>query len=451
MANGQVSTSGQGSVVKVLSVALVGLALTGSLGVVTALGDQNAALTGSVATSATGSLVQSASLALTGRQANFTQGTLIATGRSLLQSAQGTAVAQSTVPLVGIASTISTGLIFPNADGTIPLVGEAVTSATGLLLAPGTQALTGLESTAAPGTLTLTIRPTDPVGQAITGAQGTVSIQANNITVHITGDEILSAAGLVDAMPILASQVITIASGTLIPSPQVPLTGSAGTLSQGVLQVDQGAAEDTYIQSASGTTGLSSTVPLVGSVGTTATGALGITGDVFQVLTGTVSTGAAGLLVPTPLFELIGQSLASAQENMGAPGFGTLSGQLITVNAGTLFVTNDRTQALTGASFSASSGSLLAGPHIPIVGVVLNGSTGTMGRSGGNMQFALTGHSSTGNTGTLGVIGQDILPPGVSNEGCSIVSGIAEETEASPSASGGEGCFIQSGTAKEVG
>jgi hypothetical protein len=451
MANGQVTTSGHGSVVKVLSVALAGLALSASLGTVTALGNQNAALTGSSSTTATGTLVQSADRALTGRTITATPGVLFGTGRSLLQSAQGTAAPVNTQTLTGQVVTGGTGLIFPNSAGTIPLVGSSIASASGTVLTPGTRALTGLESTASAGTLTPTLRPTDPVGQAITSALGTVSIAANNVTVHITGEDIISAAGVADAMPVLTGQVSTSAAGTLIATMQVPLVGSAGTLSQGTMTIEQAPSEDTYIQSAQGSASLSSTVPLSGSASTLATGTLSITGDISQALTGSASTPAAGLLVPTPLLALIGESIQSSQENMGAPGSAVLTGQVMTMDAGTVFVTGDRTQSLTGSSFSASAGTLLARPQVHLVGVVLNGSAGTLGRSGGNMQFALTGHSSTGHTGTLGVIGQDVLPPGVSNEGCSIVSGVAEETESSPSASGGEGCFIQSGTAKEVG
>lgn len=297
MANGQVSSLGQGSVVKGVSIALVGLALTAAAGVLVPTGTNAAALTGQASTSATGTLVPSAARTMTGTEASFSQGFVYGTGRSLLQSSQGAAVANLTVPLLGQSSVMGQGLITPNADGTVPLVGTAIASAQGSVAAPNSIPLTGSASTSAAGSLGVTLRPTDPVGQVTTSAAGFVSIAANNVTVNISGSEIQSGQGVVDAMPILSTQVTTSASGTVVPVITIPLFGLVGALSQGALGIGQD-PDDTAILSASGTATVTQSIPLLGTAITGATGTLSITGDVFQPLTGSASTSAAGRSVP---------------------------------------------------------------------------------------------------------------------------------------------------------
>jgi len=451
MANGQVTTSGQGSVVKGVSIALLGLALTASIGTLTASGgDGVVALTGQASTSAQGSVVQSAAKVLTGQSITTAQGTVYGTGRSLLQSATGTAIPLSTIVLVGQVTTSGHGLVTPNADGTVPLIGTEIVTATGTILTPNSVPLSGSASTSAAGTLGLTLRPTDIVGQVSTGAQGILTVLANDVTVNITGEDILSATGFVNATPILTGQVSTSAAGLLVSNLDVALLGQSSTAGQGSMTVDQGASEDTFIQSASGAASLTITVPLTGAVSTGSTGTIGLTNNVFQALTGDATTSASGTLIFTIEQPLIGLAVVTEQGVFGAPGFADLVGQVLTTGHGTLSVTEDRTQALTGQAATIAAGSVGLVMASSLSGQVDSVLPGQLGRSGGNMQFVLTGHSATGITGTLGVIGAAVLPPGVSNEGCSIVSAVEKETESSPSGHGAEGCFIQSGTAKEV-
>lgn len=452
MPNGQQGSTGQGVVSFGLTIALVGLAFTASPGSVIPVGENTHGLTGQASTSAAGSMIGSTlSGSLLNSLMTARQGVVYAHGRSMVQGSQGIAVPALSVALLGQASVTESGFVSPNAEGTVPLVGAASSVLAGTLTAPGTQALTGSESTSAAGTLEVTFRPTDPVGQSVTLAQGTVSIEANNVTVNIVGTEMAMEPGSVDATPVLTGQVSTSGVGSVTGSTlSGSLLNSLMTMGQGVLMVQQAPGEDTFIQSGSGVISLNAFIPLLGASSTGATGSLGITGDVAQALAGSVSTSAAGSVMPVPQVALLGDALTSAQQNMGAPGFGALLGQSITAQQGTLFVTNDREQALSGSVSTMVLGTVGVDSRPSLLGLTQSTGIGTMGRSGGNMQQALTGSSSTWTTGSLGPLGGDVLQPGVANEGCSIVSATAVETETSPSASGAEGCFIQSGVAKEV-
>lgn len=449
MPNGQQTTSASGTVVKVLSVALVGMAVTLSAGTVTAVGEGATALTGSASTSAVGSVTADRSRTLTGQAITSQSGVLTARGRSLVALSTGTVLADLIIPLLGQASPVGQGLITPNADGTVPLVGSESVTATGTLTTPNSLALTGLESTTATGTLTPMLRPTDPVGQAISSAQGAVSIAANNVTVNISGSEMVMAQGAVDSTPVLTGLASTSGIGSVVQSASVELNGQALFGGQGVLSVGQD-PDDTYILSRQGSPGVNSTRALTGSAATGAQGSVGITGDVFQPLTGTESATGIGSVGVDLSKSVTGQSFASALNSLGAPGGSTLTGQAASVVTGNVFVTNDREAALTGVSSTFAIGSVGSALAPLLTGSSLTGSTGPMGRSGGNMQQALTGVGATMTRGTFGVIGQDPIRDGVSNEGCGVTSAVANEQNQPGSMTGGEGCFTESGTAREV-
>ncbi len=377
---GQQITSAIGSVVKVLSVALVGLSLTASQGDMSSSGGPGAILlTGSAITSATGTVVQSASRALTGIQLNGSQGSMVASGRSLIQSAQGTAAPSLTVPLVGQSSTSGQGFIFANNNGTVgPLIGIQLSALQGSVLTPGSMALTGSAITSAQGTLAPSLSPTNPVGQAITVGQGIISILSNNVTVHITGSESTFAQGNVDPRPILAGLAMTSANGTVTPSMTVPLTGSALTSSQGAMALGQD-SDDTRIISGQGSIAATSrTRALTGSAMTGAQGTIGTSADASFALSGSVSTGAAGTAGATFTVPLVGRAITAGQGTMGAPGGAILTGQAITGAQGTIFTDNNRTSALTGAALVTAQGTIGLSELIPTTGQALTSGSGTL-------------------------------------------------------------------------
>lgn len=447
---GQQTSTGQGTVAKVLSIALVGLSLAVGQGTVAAQNaDGSAGLTGASCTSDTGTVGQAASCVLVGRAATVAQGTVYGTGRSVLQSAQGTAAVELSLGLSGQVVTGEQGIITPNADGTVPLIGSAITGATGSVVTPNSVTLTGSESTAAAGTLTPSTRGDTFAGHSLTSAQGTVTIEANNVTVNITGSESVTALGTLDARPILTGSASTSGSGSVVPSADVPLMGSGITSGQGALGIGQD-PDDTYIQSRSGSASASTEVPLTGTALTGAQGTVTVTADTLQPLTGSAATSAAGTTDVETSVLLVGASLIGFQYNVGAPGGASLTSQVITLSQGTVSTTADRTEALTGQSATCATGTVVPNPRIPLSGTVLQSGIGTMDRSGGNMQQALSGAVATLALGSVGVIGQTVAPPGVSNEGCGITSAVAAEQNQPASQTGGEGCFTQSGTAREV-
>ncbi len=440
--HGVSATSATGTMVKVLSVALVGLSLAVGQGIMSGSGSDGATLlTGQAMTSATGTVVQSASVGLSGIELTGAQGQIVASGRSLIQSSQGTATPNLAVPLVGQVSTVGQGFVFANNNGTVgPLIGSSLSALQGNVLTPGSIALTGSAITSAAGTLSPILRPTDPVGQAMTSAAGVVSILSNNVTVHITGEEMTASTGTVDPRPILTGLASTSAQGTVTQSADVALVGQAITIGQFPgLAVGQD-PDDIRIISAQGAPTVSSTRALTGSAITGAQGTVGTSADASFALTGSAATSAAGTPGAAVAVSLIGASITGQQGTLGAPGGATLTGQAIVSGQGTVFTMNDRTQALTGSASAFAQGTVVSNASVSLTGEALSVSAGSfLAVAGGNIQQALSGQSMTARAGTLTASGGDVIQGSGVNEGCDITTGSAIE-----------GCGITAATAGEI-
>lgn len=448
MAGGQSLPSGQGTVTYGLTVALVGLALTATQGIVTATGSDAAGLTGQGITSAQGAPVHSASVQLVGRVAVLDQGAVFPRGRSLIASFDGTTTPEAQIPLAGQAVTGSQGVVAAGPEGSPALSGQALISAQQALSATLAQALTGSELTGAHGTFSLGSRPLTFTGQATTSEQGAVDPSGFTVTAHLSGLEFTASAGLVDATPVLTGAAITSAAGTVVHSQDVALSGLELVAAQGPTIVEQN-ADDLFIQSQQGATAFTMTVPLVGAELTGTQGTITLN-DGEQGIIGSETTSEIGDVAVDISCELLGLESVTAQYPMGAPGYGALTGQAIIGQQGDVFTDNDRTAGLTGVSLTAAQGALVANLRQSLTSALLNSSTGNMGRSGGNMQQALTGHAMVMARGTFGVIGQNPVQQTPSLEGCGVTSGVAVESVDSSKTASSEGCFITSGSANEV-
>lgn len=456
-------TVGQGSVSKsqLVTVALLGLALTTGQGTVTASGGAGSVLlTGSSSTSAAGSLTPSGTPALTGTRIFTFQGPISAKGRSLVAMSQGTITPQNAPTPVGLSSTASAGTVTPTQGGTVgPLVGQVSTCLQGVMSPPNTGVLLGTASTTAAGTLIPGIIPTfDQSGQAIVTGIGILQIAPGPKTVNITGSQMTSAQGVVDPRPILIGQVITSARGSVTPSVTLALVGTAVTVDSGFLAVGQD-PDDTKIQSFTGVFGAVHFAPVIVNValiGTATTGQQGTvstTPDANFALTGQAVTPATGLMSVTLAATLQGHGLVMVgiQGNLGAPGTASLTGQVITTQQGQVFTTGDRTRALVGSASVFATGLFSTGTAPTLFGLQLASGSGLLGQTGGSKAVALTGQVMTLNTGTLTPSGGDVMQSPATNEGCGIVADVTPETEVvlvdhEPS----EGCLVVAGASEET-
>lgn len=450
MANGQVATSASGSVGRTIAVTLVGLALTTFTGQVQADAGQQVLLQGESATSAAGTLTPTPSTPLFSLEIGLRTGTLNPTGRSLVSTAQGTASPLSSLALQGLASQCLQGLVTPNAADSVPLLGTAITSATGLLEVPGSFALTGEESTAAAGTLTPVIAPDNSGGLEVGSAAGTITPSVSApVEVTLSGVESITAQGDVGTLTSLAGSETTSEQGTATPSQDFALTGQAINSGIGRLGILQD-PNDTYILSSAGFTTQSADVALTGEESTVDQGTVAVSNDIEAVLSGEASTSAAGSVGVAADLAVIGSESATGLYPFGAPGYGELSGQVITMGQGSVSLTPDRTESLSGLAITSADGSISVRPSSALSSQVLTGSTGSLGRTGGNMQQALSGASLTVAAGTFGVIGQDVIPPGVSTEGCGITTDTSAEGCSVTKAKSVEERTITSRPAREV-
>lgn len=457
MPGGQVITSARGSVAFGLTIALVGLAITTGQGTMTATGGNAASLSGQAITSAQGTFslditprsgAAAFTPSITGIQRVLSQGTVYPRGRSLVATFAGATVPNAQIPLSGQVLTGTQGTITAGPADSPALSGQSVTSASGTVIANYDRALTGLESTSASGTLAPFNTPLTSTGQLLTGSTGVVDPSGFTVTVHLSGQEVTSAQGTLEARPGLTGLDITSAIGTVVQSLDVPLVGQVLTGAQGPTIVEQN-ADDLFIQSQQGAPSLTATVPLVGTAITGAQGTITLN-DGEQALTGSVTTSAAGSVTPDVSAALVGQALLGEQYPVSAPGYAELVGQVINGQQGTIFTDTNRTAALTGSAMTLAIGSVSANPRFTLTTALLNSGIGTMGRSGGNMAQALTGLSATTIQGAVGVVGQNPVLQTPSLEGCGITSGVAAESVTSEKTASSEGCFVTSGRANEV-
>lgn len=311
-----------------------------------------------------------------GQVATFSQGTLLpddghGIAAEFFQGLVGLAV---TVALVGSASTLAQGAATPNADGTVPLTGQASAVSTGVVSPEWPQVLSGVSIASGSGTLTLTIRPTDISVPTIASSAGTVVAEGAGGSVHLSGQEITSSPGDV----VGGYQFITgIASTPAQTAPGIDLSisisGQAVSCSLGTVSPNQDAV-DSLIESFIGNATPSMTVALSGSGLTGSQGAVTITWDSFIALTGAESTGQTGTITHEESFPISGESITSAQYNVGAPGGATLTGSAVSVIAGSVFTDNDRTYAITGQSITAQDGITFASSLAFAIGQQLDSS-----------------------------------------------------------------------------
>lgn len=359
---GQSASLSQGATGLVVTVLLVGAAFAAAAGSVGAPGSRG--LTGQAVTTAQGtaSPSQGGNAVLSGITLNSGQGSLDT--RSHGQEAtfsQGTLTPSSSVAQTSSLISGSQGTANPNNDGTVPISGSEVVTASGSVGTGGqSAALTGSESTSGIGTVVYSLRPTDISGQSITTESGTVQPSGNSVTVNITGIDFTAIAGDVNSgSQVISGEVGTSASGTVTYGLSLPIDGIGITSDIGQLSPNQDAV-DSLITSSSGLAVSAFDVALNGVELASAQGTVGITGDAEIALTGQELTSAQETITDTVSCGLAGQGISAAQNNMGAPGGASLTGAESTLAQGDVFLTNDRTFALSGLGMTAQDGAALA-------------------------------------------------------------------------------------------
>lgn len=383
MSGGIASSSGQGTASPGLTIALVGIAITASLGTVEASNADIVALTGEAITTSQGSLTA-------------------IRGKPLVTISQGTAVVSATVPLVGSAITSAQGTTTPNADDTVALTGQGIASGQGTVEAYKSEALAGIEivSSALAGNIVPNIRPTDIEGQQINSASGSVSASSDDVTVNLSGHEATFELGsVVVGGQTLVGVVSTPAAGTATPSSDVALTGVGSTCVQGSVTAAQEAAEDTYISSSLGVITSTRSVALLGVESISAQGTIGITGDVSTALTGEEATTEQGSVLADFGPTLSGQVLTGTQYFVGAPGTAALTGAEVVAVTGTIHIDNDRTYPLVGTQIASAQG--VASPRIAPVLVGIAQGTGIGSFAAQPDRKALVGQVITAGQGIL--------------------------------------------------
>lgn len=448
MAGGQLLTGSRGSVSYGLTVALVGLALTAGQGSIEATGDSSALLSGHAITSEQGTLSQSGSATLIGIERDLFQGFLGARGRSLVSTFTGTTVPDAQLPLTGQSVAGEQGTITAGADSAPTLSGQTISASIGTVTPTFPRDVTGEALTSADGTLALLNTPITHTGQLLTGDTGTIEPSGFTVTAHLSGQEFTVEQGSVDATPVLSGSEATLAVGTSAPTSEMALSGQVVTLAQGATVADQ-SADDTFITSRQGTASVAADVALSGSAITSAQGTV-TTQNIDEPISGSESASAIGTVTPNLDYALTGQEIASELQSMGAPGYGIITGQVITTQQGAVFTDTDRTIAITGSAMTLAIGSVGANPRQAITTQLINSGIGTLGRSGGTMAQALTGQRVTLTQGSVGVIGQSPVQQTPSLEGCGITSGVAIESVTSEKTASSEGCFITANSANEV-
>src|SRR5215831_6425586 len=451
MANGQQMNSSQGTLLKtsLVTIALVGIAVTASAGTLVASGGTGVlSLSGSAMTASAGSLTRSTTPdALAGQRITSGQGVLLPSQQHgvAMTAFSGTATPNLTLPLTGQSITsaqyflIAAKTVAP--DVTVgPLFGYAITSATGSMQVPRSLALTGTAITSGIGTAIPGIIPFY-VGLQITSASGFVTVSGPGpVTVGLSGLMMTMSQGNVDIRNRLTGIAITSAAGTATLTTSLPLTGLVITSTAGMLTANI-QSDDTVIQSAIGSVTIANTLPLTGTAMTASQGSVHVTADATFALTGqavTVTAGSIASLTVAP--KLVGQPMAGAQGMLGAPLIRALTGQAATFQTGNVALNTDKTLALVGQAMTLAVGTLTVRNFVTPPGQMLTFAQGHFNPVGGNMSQALVGQAAIFIQGTMGTTGGDSVDTeGTMNEGCGITQGPMIE-----------GCGITSETQEET-
>jgi hypothetical protein len=278
----------------------------------------------------------------------------------------------------GVASTSEIGSVTPSRS--IALSGQVITCGQGILDDQRGQAFVAEQGSLSPGLVMSAL-----TGQAITSAQGSMSVSitgGGDVTVHIDGVEAVFAQDTVVIGPtLLIGSSSTSAVGSVTPSRELALTGSAITSQAGSVAANQD-AEDTYITSASGSPTLGTSKALTGSAITSGQGSITvsaqdktepISGHLIRILS---QSGTATYSLSLPLS---GQLITSAQQTVGAPGFAALTGSSLTVEQGFL----GRALAISGQEITSAQGTIVGLPgFVALVGESVSVQQGTMTPTG---------------------------------------------------------------------
>lgn len=296
-----------------------------------------------------------------GQQINVGQGTLTPP-RSYGQVASivvGSIAAVSiTLALVGQSIAAGQGSVIGtgSSTGTSDLVGQSVTVQQQSVVQSVDLPLSGIESASGQGSLVQSHLHPALTSTTIQAQSGVVSAAGQDVTVNISGAEVTLDPGSVSSgTTFLSGAASTSESGTTSPSISLSISGIQCDCNQGSISPAQ-EADDTYTQSYQGSVIGSLDVALAGSAVTTGQGAVAVTGDSIAELTGQALTVSAGSVGYDRAFPLTGSSITAAQQSMGAPGGAALTGSEVSVVAGEVFTTNDRTFALTGQQIAVQDG-----------------------------------------------------------------------------------------------
>ena len=228
--------------VSAYSVALTGVSATGSLG---ALGSaRSKALTGVAASGQVGSLVAVFSRALTGTEATGALGTLTPStaysaalsGVSATGALGALRVARSHT-LTGVEATGEIGTLTPFSGFAVTLTGISATGSVGTLRARLTKPLAGVSATGTVGTLTpFSGFSVALVGISATGAIGTLGVSRRNA---MTGVAATGTLGTVTPHGAYAAALTGVQAtgslGSIRPLVAIPLTGVSATAALGIL------------------------------------------------------------------------------------------------------------------------------------------------------------------------------------------------------------------------
>lgn len=264
---------------------LSGVEGTGQTGTVTAPGNVTVALTGVQGTGQLGNLSPSTQVALTGNTATGAVGNLTASFSFTLTGnagtgAVGTLTPSNVVALSGVSATGSVGTITytPSGDVTVSITGNQITVTGGSLAPSTTVPVTGVAGAGSAGQLGTQFY------FALTGNQATGNVGSLGVskTAALTGVEGAGAVGIItftskDVTVALSGQQVLALAGTLTPSLTKAITGNAATTATGSLVA----------------------TPLIALSGNEATGAVGNiteTHDSNPSLTGVSAWGVTGLL-----------------------------------------------------------------------------------------------------------------------------------------------------------
>jgi len=247
------------------------------------------------------------------------------------------------------------------------LDGEEIAVESGTAVPDRSVALSGSASTSGIGTGIPGITPTTLITQLIQPAAGTLVYTlpgAADVTVNINAGEmeINSFIGSVQPTTALTTQAITSALQSFAAVSNTPtdsLLGQSVTTAMGSVTAQQD-VEDTYISSNIGSVVFTMVTALTGVAAATGQGSVATSGDVALALTGEDFDSAIGDLTDSYEFALTGLEMLGEQtdDNFGLPLIIELSGAQALVEAGTVYLDNDRAFPLIGSSTAAVQGTL---------------------------------------------------------------------------------------------